>query len=158
MCRRSRRLVRPFALSRLREREGPAKRERLSGLSKGMSEFGPHIACFGIEADEEFAGKRDADLHFAEATSQEALAEVGEALIVSACDICDEEEDRAQTRSPAPDRAPPTSLSAVIGERRETDEFANGPNGDGADLRQLGRNGSCRPRLDGLHHRYMVAA
>lgn len=61
-----------------------------------MSEFG---------ADEEFAGEGDAGLHFAEATSQEAFAEVSKALIVLACDICDEEEDRPQTRSPAPDRA-----------------------------------------------------
>src|SRR5205823_14116116 len=48
------------------EREGPRREsvgegERLSGLSRGIGELAADIACFGVEADEEFASEGHAD-------------------------------------------------------------------------------------------------
>src|SRR4051812_25644058 len=39
----------------------PGRGERLSRLSIGIWEFGAHVACFGVEAQEEFVGEGDTD-------------------------------------------------------------------------------------------------
>ena len=69
----------------------------------GIRELGAHIACFGVEANEEFVGEGDTDHLFRLAREGQSAVEVGEIGIVSAHELSDDEQDRADAAAPAAD-------------------------------------------------------
>src|SRR3954453_13978862 len=77
--------------------------ERLSWLSSGIRELGAHIACFGVEANEEFVGEGDTDHLFRFAREGQSAVEGGEIGIVPAHERSDEERFRADAAAPAAD-------------------------------------------------------
>src|SRR5581483_7302856 len=111
--------------------------ERLSCLSSCIGESGTRIACFCIEANEQFAGERDADDHFFLSGGAQAVAEVTEAVIIARGNVSDEEQDRAHGAASAADRALALSLTTVVSDWGDADELGNGLVGVGADLGQV---------------------
>src|SRR5260370_8645098 len=88
--------------------------ERLSGESSCIGVLGTRIACFGVEADEQFASQCDADDHFFFSRGEQPGAEVAEAFVVPRGDGPDEEQDRAYAGASAADRPLALSLTAPI--------------------------------------------
>src|SRR6266436_8765597 len=75
--------------------------ERLSGESSCIGVLGSRIACFGIEADEQFASERNSDDHFFLSGGHQSGAELAEALVVAGGDGGDQEQDRTHAGTSA---------------------------------------------------------
>src|SRR5581483_10610110 len=125
--------------------------ERLSCLSSCIGELGTRIACFCIEANEQFAGERDADDHFFLSGGAQAVAEVTEAVIIARGNVSDEEQDRAHGAASAADRALALSLTTVVSDWGDADELGNGLVGVGADLGQVSHQPGHGTASDALH-------
>jgi protein ImuB len=126
--------------------------ERLSDLSSGIGEVASDVASFGIEADEEFAGESDADDLFGLAGLGQPAMAVDEVGIISANQVGDDEQDRADAASAAAHRAFAVELAAVTGDRGEAGELGGGFVREGADFGQLGEepgDGSIGHAFDG---------
>jgi len=67
--------------------------ERLSGLSSCKGIFFSRLACFCVEADEEFACQRDPRHHLGLAGIDQLAMEVRQAFVEAAGDTCDQEQD-----------------------------------------------------------------
>src|SRR5258707_7283072 len=109
--------------------------ERLSGESSCIGVLGSRIACFGVEADEQFARERNSDDHFFLSGGNQSGAELPEALVVAGGNGGDEEQDRTHAGTSATNRSLAFSLATIVGDRGDTDELGNGLVGIGADLR-----------------------
>src|SRR3954469_5452848 len=118
--------------------------ERLSWLSSGRWELGAHVACFGVEANEEFVGEGDTDHLFWLAGEGQSAVEGGEIGIVPAHELSDDEQDRADAAAPAADWAIAAELATIAGNRGEAGELADGLAGEGPDLGQLGHQARHR--------------
>src|ERR1700733_4014028 len=112
--------------------------ERLSGESSCISVCGTRIACFCVEADEQFTRERNADDHFFLSFGNEPGAKIGEALVVARGDLSDQKQDRAHAAASAANRPLALSFATTVGDRSDADELGNGLVGVGADLRQVG--------------------
>src|SRR5689334_9107915 len=112
--------------------------ERLSRLSSCKGVCSTRVACFCVEADEKFAGERNADNHLFLSGRQELVAEFGKAFVVACSGAGDEEEDRADTGATSPNAPLAFVLPTVVSERGQADELGDGFIGVGADLWQFG--------------------
>src|SRR3954451_16098324 len=106
--------------------------ERLSGLSSCIGVLGTRVACFCVEADEEFSGERDTNDHFFLSGCEQPVTEVSQAFVVASSGGGDQEQDRADTGAAAADRPLASSLATVIGDWGDTYELGNGLVGVGA--------------------------
>src|SRR6185437_16082546 len=105
--------------------------ERLSGLSSWIGVSGTRIACFGVEADQELTGERNANDHFFLSSGDQPGAEVGEAFVVTRDGGCYEEEDRTDAGTAAAGGSFTLSLATVICDRGEAGKLGNGLVGQG---------------------------
>src|ERR1700676_1577537 len=125
--------------------------ERLSEESSCIGVLGTRIACFCVEADEQFVGESDPDDHFGFSCGEQSVAEGGKGLVVFSGDGGDQEEDRTDSGAAAADRSLALPLTTVIGERGEAGEFGNGLVGVGADLRHVCHQASAGAPGTALH-------
>ena len=65
--------------------------------------MGAHVACFGIEANEEFVGEGDTDHLFWLTGEGQSAVEGSEIGIVPAHELSDDEQDRADAAAAAAD-------------------------------------------------------
>src|SRR6266851_8234282 len=100
--------------------------ERLSEESSCIGIGGTRIACFCVEADEQFVGQGDPDDHFGFSCGEQSVAESGKGVVVFSGDGGDQEEDRTDAGAAAADRSLALPLTTVIGERGEAGELGNG--------------------------------
>src|SRR5260370_42361512 len=108
--------------------------ERLSEESSCIGVSGTRIACFCVEADEQFVGQSNPDGHFVFAGGEQSVAEFCKGLVVFGGDSGDQEQDRTNAGTSAANRAFALPLAAVIGDGGDTDKLGNGLVGVGADL------------------------
>src|SRR5260221_7566702 len=111
----------------LRERRGPIAQqwggERLSVLSSGTCNLVSSVACFCVEPDQELVGEGDADDLLGFSRLAQPFVEGGEVGVVSADEIGDDEEDRADAVASAADGPFAEGLAAVASQRREAGEL-----------------------------------
>src|SRR6202035_5592328 len=69
-------------------------RERLSEVSSCIGVLGTRIACFCVEADEQFVGESNPDDHFFFSSGEQSVAELCKGLVVFGGDSGDQEQDR----------------------------------------------------------------
>src|SRR6202035_4191710 len=121
-----------------RSSRGEGWGERLSEVSSCIGVLCTRIACFCVEADEQFVGESDSDDHFFFSSGEQSVAELCKGLVVFGGDSGDQEQDRTDAGAAAADGPLALALTAVIGERGETYKLGNGLVGGGSDLRQVG--------------------
>ncbi len=109
--------------------------ERLAEESNCIGVLGTRIACFCVEADEQFVGQGDPDRHFVFSCGEQSFLEGCKRLVVLGGDPGDQEENRTDAGATAADGPLALPFTAVIGEWCETDELGNGLVGVDADLR-----------------------
>src|SRR5258707_596384 len=114
----------------LRERKGPIASamggERLSVLSSGTCNLVSSVACFCVEPDQELVGEGDADDLLGFSRLAQPFVEGGEVGVVSADEIGDDEEDRADAVASAADGPFAEGLAAVASQRREAGALGGG--------------------------------
>src|SRR5258705_10218000 len=99
--------------------------ERLSEESSCIGIGSTRIACFCVEADEQFVGQGDADDHFGFSCGEQSVAEICQGFVVVGSDPGDQKKDGTDTGAPAADGSFALSLATVIGEPGETGELRN---------------------------------
>jgi hypothetical protein len=87
-------------------------------VSSCIGVCGTRIACFCVEADEQFVGQSDPDDHFFFSFGEQSVAEICKGRVVFCGDSGDQEQDRTLARPPRIDRLPwRLPLSSAIGAR-----------------------------------------
>src|SRR6202140_5902072 len=87
---------------------------RLSEVSSCIGVLGTRIACFCVEADEQFVGESDPDDHFFFSSGEQSVAELCKGLVVFGGDSGDQEQDRTDAGGAAADGPLDLALTAVI--------------------------------------------
>src|ERR1700730_14369612 len=86
-----------------RSSRGEGWGERLSEVSSCIGVLCTRIACFCVEADEQFVGERDSDDHFFFSSGEQSVAELCKGLVVFGGDSGDQEQDRTDAGAAAAD-------------------------------------------------------
>jgi len=81
------------------------------------------FACFGVEADEQFACQCDAHDHLWLSGRCELAVECVKALVEAACDVSDQKQDRPDAGTAAADMSLAGLGAAIVGERRQAGQF-----------------------------------
>src|SRR5258708_23396140 len=96
--------------------------ERLSEESSCIGVLGTRIACFWVEADEQFMGESNPDGHFVFSCGEQSFSESRKGLVVLSGGPGDQEKDRSDAGAAAADRSFALPLTTVVGDRGEAGE------------------------------------
>src|SRR5258708_1448365 len=100
--------------------------ERLSEESSCIGVLGTRIACFCVEADEQFMGESNPDGHFVFSCGEQSFSESRKGLVVLSGGPGDQEKDRSDAGAAAADRSFALPLTTVVGDRGEAGGLGNG--------------------------------
>src|SRR5258708_33425725 len=100
--------------------------ERLSEESSCIGVLGTRIACFCVEADEQFMGESNPDGHFVFSCGEQSFSESRKGLVVLSGGPRDHGKERSDAGAAAAGRSFAPPLSPVVGDRGEGGEAWHG--------------------------------